>query len=280
LEKSLRYERAQEFVDVVRALWDAGEKPIAHHGRFFQLEGSLGLPRPPQGRPVLVQAGGSPPGRAFAASIAEAIFTAQTTLPEARAFRSEIHALMAARGRRPETVAIQPGLSPIIGSTMAEALRKEAELDELVHPRVGTWMISEYLNFPLYDISPDSLVPACEIRAANPNLSPAAGAFLDRCVRENLTIAAGGRILARSRTHQSFVGTPETLADHMQTWLSQGGCDGFNLLPAWFPGELELFVDQVVPLLQQRGIYRRDYEGTTLRRHLGLTVPRRCHTSA
>jgi alkanesulfonate monooxygenase SsuD/methylene tetrahydromethanopterin reductase-like flavin-dependent oxidoreductase (luciferase family) len=280
MEKSLRYERAQEFVDVVRALWDAGERPIAHRGRFFHVEGSLGLPRPPQGWPVLVQAGGSPPGRAFAASIAEAIFTAQTTLPAAQEFRSAIHSLMAARGRRPETVAIQPGLSPIIGATMAEALRKETELDELVHPRVGTWMISEYLNYPLYDVSPDKLVPARDVRAANPHLSPAAGAFLDRCVAEKLTIAAGGRILARSRTHQSFVGTPETLADHMQTWLSQGGCDGFNLLPAWFPGELELFVDQVVPILQQRGIYRREYEGSTLRSHLGLAVPQTCQTAA
>jgi alkanesulfonate monooxygenase SsuD/methylene tetrahydromethanopterin reductase-like flavin-dependent oxidoreductase (luciferase family) len=273
MEKSLRYERAQEFVDVVRALWDAGERPIAHHGRFFQVEGSLGMARPPQGWPVLVQAGGSPPGRAFAASIGEAIFTAQTVLAPAREFRAELHALMAARGRRPETVKVLPGLSPVLGDTMAAAHRKEAELEELVHPRVGTWMISEYLKFPLYDLSADAPVPATEVRAANPQLSPAAGAFLDRCVREGLTIASGGRILARSRTHQSFVGTPETLADHMQTWLNEGGCDGFNLLPAWFPGELELFVDQVVPVLQRRGIYRRDYEGGTLRSHLGLAVP-------
>jgi alkanesulfonate monooxygenase SsuD/methylene tetrahydromethanopterin reductase-like flavin-dependent oxidoreductase (luciferase family) len=273
MEKALRYQRAQEFVDVVRALWDAGERPIAHSGRFFQVEGSLGMPRPPQGWPVLVQAGGSPPGRAFAASIGEAIFTAQTNLPDAQSFRSEIHALMAARGRRPETVKIMPGFSPILGSTMAEAARKEAELDELVHPRVGTWMMSEYLHYPLYDLSPGVQVPAGEVRAANPDLSPAAGAFLDRCIREHLTIADGGRILARSRTHQSFVGTPDLLADHMQMWLSQGGCDGFNLLPAWFPGELELFVEEAVPLLQRRGIYRRDYEGPTLRSHLGLAVP-------
>jgi N-acetyl-S-(2-succino)cysteine monooxygenase len=277
MEKSLRYERAQEFVDVVRALWDAGEKSVAHHGLFFNVEGSLGLPRPPQGWPVLVQAGGSPPGRAFAASIGEAIFTAQTELAPAQAFRSEIHALMAARGRAPETVTIMPGFSPILGSTMAEARRKEIELDELVHPRVGTWMMSEYLKFPLYDLSPDRQVPADDVRAANPDLGPAAGAFLDRCVREQLTIATGGRILARSRTHQSFVGTPETLADHMQAWLNEGGCDGFNLLPAWFPGELELFVDQAVPVLQRRGIYRRDYEGPTLRHHLGLAVPELRH---
>jgi alkanesulfonate monooxygenase SsuD/methylene tetrahydromethanopterin reductase-like flavin-dependent oxidoreductase (luciferase family) len=273
MEKTLRYARAQEFVDVTRKLWDAGEGAIAHHGRFFDVAGSLAMPRPPQGWPVLVQAGGSPSGRAFAASIGEAIFTAQTSLPEAREFRSAIHALMAARGRSPDSVKIQPGLSPILGSTMAEARRKEIELDELVHPRVGTWMMSEYLRFPLYDLSPDSAVPAAEIRAKNPDLSPAAGAFLDRCVREGLTIANGGRILARSRTHQSFVGTPETMADHMHTWLSEGGCDGFNLLPAWFPGELELFVDQAVPVLQRRGLYRRDYEGRTLRDHLGLAVP-------
>lgn len=275
MEKTRRYERAQEFVDVVRALWDAGEATVDHHGRFFNVTGTLGMPRPPQGWPVLVQAGGSPPGRAFAASIGEAIFTAQTELAPAIAFRSEIHALMAANGRRPDSVAILPGFSPILGSTMQEARRKEAELDELVHPRVGTWMMSEYLHFPLYDLSPDARVPAAEVRAATPDLSPAAGAFLERCEREGLTIANGGRILARSRTHQSFVGTPETLADHMAMWLHEGGCDGFNLLPAWFPGELELFVDQAVPVLQARGIYRRDYEGPTLRSHLGLRIPDR-----
>ncbi|MEJ0015226.1 MAG: LLM class flavin-dependent oxidoreductase [Acetobacteraceae bacterium] len=271
--KALRYERAQEFVDVVRALWDAGTGSVAHHGRFFQVEGSLGLERPPQGWPVLVQAGASPPGRAFAASIGEAIFAAQTTLPPARKFRADIHRLMAERGRPPHAVKILPGLSPVLGSTMAEAKRKEAELEELVHPRVGVWMASEYLHFPLYDLSPDGPVPADEVRAANPQLSPAAGAFLDRCTREGLSIAQGGRILARSRTHQSFLGTPEMLADHMQMWLAEGGCDGFNLLPPWFPGELELFVDEVVPILQRRGIYRRDYEGTTLRSHFGLAVP-------
>ena len=273
MEKALRYRRAQDFVDVVRALWDAGEREVSYRGEFFQVDGSLGMPRPPQGWPVLVQAGGSPPGRAFAASIGEAIFTAQTTLPEAQAFRAAIHALMAARGRPPHAVAIQPGLSPILGSTMAEAFRKEEELDDLVHPRVGTWMMSEYLHFPLYDLPPDRLVPAAEIRAATPTLSPAAGAFLDRCERERLSIAAGGRILARSRTHQSFVGTPETLAEHMRTWLTEGACDGFNLLPAWFPGELAVFVDHAVPELQKRGIYRRDYEGPTLRHQLGLEVP-------
>jgi alkanesulfonate monooxygenase SsuD/methylene tetrahydromethanopterin reductase-like flavin-dependent oxidoreductase (luciferase family) len=258
---------------VARALWDAGTGTIEHRGAFFTVTGSLGAPRPPQGWPVLVQAGGSPPGRSFAASIGEAIFTAQTELEPARAFRADIHARMAAVGRQPESVAILPGFSPILGSTMAEARRKETELDELVHPRVGTWMMSEYLHFPLYDLSPESQVPADDVRAATPDLSPAAGQFLDRCVRERLTIANGGRILARSRTHQSFVGTPEMLADHMRMWLHEGGCDGFNLLPAWFPGELELFVDHAVPVLQKAGLYRRDYEGTTLRSHLGLSVP-------
>jgi alkanesulfonate monooxygenase SsuD/methylene tetrahydromethanopterin reductase-like flavin-dependent oxidoreductase (luciferase family) len=269
MEKTLRYQRAAEFVSVCQALWDAGPGQVRHRGRFFQVEGSLGLPPCPQGRPALLQAGGSPSGRALAASIAEAIFTAQTVLGPAIEYRQSIHALLAAQSRPPSAIKILPGFSPILGSTMAEAKRKEAELDELVHPRVGTWMMSEYLHYPLYDLSPDAPVPVTDIRAATPDLSPAASAHLDRCTREGLSIAHGGRILARSRTHQSFVGTPEGMADHMQTWLQEGGCDGFNLLPAWFPGELELFVDQAVPVLQRRGLFRTGYEGTTLRGHLG-----------
>ncbi len=277
MEKGLRYERAAEFVRVCKALWDSEGRAIDHAGRFFQVAGPLGLARPPQGWPVLVQAGGSEPGRDFAADIGEAIFTAQGTLEGAQAFRADIHARMAARGRAPDTVKIMPGLSPILGDTEAAAHRREEELAELVHPAVGVWMITEMTGFRLYDHALDAPLPAAEIRAANPALTRNALALVERAERAPvtmpLTLREAARIMARSRVHQSFVGTPGQLARHMADWVARGACEGFNILPPVFPDDLATFVDQVVPELQRMGVYRRAYEGTTLREHLGLDRP-------
>jgi FMN-dependent oxidoreductase (nitrilotriacetate monooxygenase family) len=282
--KELRYQRAAAFVDACKALWDswedgAGPHDIArihraaHHSEFFSVEGPSGMPRPPQGWPVLVQAGGSPPGRDFAARIGEAIFTAQGALPGAQAFRADIHARMIARGRRPETIKIMPGLSPVLGDTEAAALRREADFAELAHPSVGVWMLTEMTKFRLYDHPLDGPFPTKDIRASNPALGENAVSLLNRAEREPMTLRDAARIMVRSRVHQSFVGTPEQLADHMTLWLNEGGSDGFNLLPPIFPNDLALFVDHVVPLLQKRGVFRRDYEGPMLRDHLGLARP-------
>jgi FMN-dependent oxidoreductase (nitrilotriacetate monooxygenase family) len=285
MKKELRYERAASFVDACTALWDSWEDgatpgdaaqihPAAYRSKYFSVDGPSGMPRPPQGWPVLVQAGGSPPGRDFAARIGEAIFTAQTTLPAAQAFRADIHARMAARGRGPDSVKIMPGLSPILGDTEEAALRKEAEFGELAPPAVGVWMLTEMTKFRLYDHPLDAPLPTREIRAFNPALGENAVSLMNRAEREPMTIREAARIMVRSRVHQSFVGTPEQLADHMVHWLDEGGSDGFNILPPVFPHDLALFVDQVVPLLQKRGVYRRDYEGPMLRDHLGLARPK------
>lgn len=291
MEKADRYVRGREFVDACTALWDSWDeaallrdqasgrfcdptliRPVDHRSNSFRVRGPLRQPRPVQGWPVLVQAGGSQPGREFAAMVAEAVFTAQTRLQEAKEFRSSTHARMAKYGRRPDEVVIMPGLSPLLGSTEAEALQLEEEIGELVHPEVGIWMLSENLNFPLYDYEPDDPLPVERIRSVK-KPTASADTLLAEAERRELTIEGAARLIARSRSHQNFVGTPEQLADLMQRWLEEGGCDGFIVMPPYFPRQLEVFVEQVVPLLQRRGLFRTEYEGTTLRDHLGLTTP-------
>jgi FMN-dependent oxidoreductase (nitrilotriacetate monooxygenase family) len=294
MEKTLRYERAREFVDICKALWDSwaddalvGDptrslfvdptriQPLNHHGRFFSVQGALQLPRPPQGWPVLIQAGGSSAGTEFAAMVGEAIFAAQSKLDEARAFRNAVMARMPLYGRSPDAVKILPGLSPIVASTEQEALRKEAELDELILPAVGVWMLSEQMQFRLYDYDLDAPLPSADIRASGQAFTPRVVSLMDRADREGLTVRACANLVAKSRSHGTYVGTVEGLVDHMQTWLDTGGCDGFNVMPAYFPDELDVFVDQVVPVLQRRGLFRIDYEGAMLRDHLGLPYPQR-----
>jgi FMN-dependent oxidoreductase (nitrilotriacetate monooxygenase family) len=280
MEKTLRYERAKEFVDICTALWDSwGDDalvhPIDYHGRFFSVCGTLGLPRPPQGWPVMFQAGGSPAGTEFAAMVAEAIFAAQSKLDEARAYRDAVKERMPKYGRSPDTLKVLPGLSPIVGSTEREAKRKEAELDELILPAVGVWMLSEQMQFRLYDYSLDTKLPSDDIRASGQAFTPRVVSLMDRADREGLTVRDCANLVAKSRSHGTFVGTVEGLVDHIQLWVESGGCDGFNIMPAWFPDEFDVFVDQVVPELQRRNLFRTEYSGTTLRNHLGLPYPER-----
>ena len=292
MEKTLRYERAKEFVDICTALWGSWGpgalvadrssgmltdptkiRPIDHQGRFFRVQGALELPPPPQGWPVLVQAGGSPAGIAFAAQVAETIFAAQARLEEAVAFRQAVTSRMPFYGRDPATLRILPGLSPILGSTEAEARRKEAELDALILPAVGVWMLSEQMKFRLYEFDLEAKLPTGDIRASGRAFTPRVVSLLDRADREGLTVRDCANLVAKSRSHGTFLGTPEQLADHMQLWLEAGGSDGFNIMPAYFPDELDVFVDEVVPVLQRRGLFRREYEGRMLRDHLGLPRP-------
>jgi alkanesulfonate monooxygenase SsuD/methylene tetrahydromethanopterin reductase-like flavin-dependent oxidoreductase (luciferase family) len=272
MEKSMRYQRAKEFVDVCKGLWD-GE--IDHQGQFFGVKGALDLPRSPQGWPVLVQAGGSPAGLEFAAIVAELIFAAQSRREEATKFRSAVKERMPKYGRDPDLLRVLPGLMPVIGATEKDALEKEKMMNELLHPAVGIWMLSEQMDFRLYDYPQDGLLPTADIRASGGNFTPRVVSLMERADREGLTVRQCGTLVAASRSHGSVVGTPEQIADHMQLWLDEGACDGFNIMPAYFQDEFELFVDQVIPLLQRRGLYRTDYEGTTLREHLGLPKPRR-----
>lgn len=239
----------------------------------FSVKNSLTLPRPPQGWPVLVQAGGSPAGIDFAASVAEVIFTAQTKLEEALAFRQSVQTRMPKHGRDPKSLRILPGLMPIIGDTEKSALHKEEELNELLHPAVGVWMLSEQLKFRLYDLPADAKLPTSDIRASGKDFTPRVLSLLNKADAENLSIRQCGRLVAATRSHGSIVGTPEQIADHIASWFEAGAADGFNVMPPYFPSELDVFVDHVIPILQRRGLFRTAYEGTTLRDHLGLARP-------
>ncbi|MCB4768698.1 LLM class flavin-dependent oxidoreductase [Ancylobacter sp. Lp-2] len=290
-----RYRRATEYVEVVRKLWDSWEDDarlhdrssglyadvgrihaIDHEGEEFRVRGPLDLPRPPQGHPVLVQAGSSDEGRGFAARYAEAIFTAQQHLSDAQAFYADVKRRAVGFGRDPGGIKILPGLSPILGSTEAEARAREEELNDLTIPAVGLKHLSQrfdgfdFTGFPL-----DEPIPA----EAFPRPATVQGAqsrsqvILDIVDRERPTLRGLLRRLAGGRGHKVLAGTPAAIADHIQLWVEQGAADGFNIMPATVPAGLADFVDEVVPILRKRGLFRTDYAGRTLRDHYGLVRP-------
>lgn len=277
MEKSQRYERAEEFVDVARKLWDSGTPGSAlveHRGKHFSVSGRLPVPSPVQGHPVLVQAGQSADAREFAARVAEAIFCPAKTLEDGRAYRDDIRSRMPKYGRDPDTVTIMPGLSFVLAPTEAQAIERHTELLDLANAPVNIDYLSESIGFDLAVFPADAPVPLdtvlahCEFPPADVHRLLAPG------MEQGLSILESARRFSHApRGHQTFRGTPEQLADHMETWLAAGACDGFTLQPAFLPGELEIFITEVVPLLQRRGILRTEYEGSTLREHIGCARP-------
>ncbi|MFC5450397.1 LLM class flavin-dependent oxidoreductase [Paenibacillus aestuarii] len=292
LDHALRYERAKEFVDVVTGLWDSWEDDavvadkasgvfahpdkvhaVNHQGQHFSVQGPLNVHRSPQGRPVVVQAGSSEAGQDFAAQTAEVVFTAWQTLEEARSFYKSLKSRLPLYGREPESLKILPGVLPVIGRTEAEAAEKEAQLQELVHPAVGLGMVSNILRVDLSAYPLDGPLPelpdATDVNGGKSRYQ----LLLDMARREQLTIR---QLIARvtgARGHRTIAGTPVQIADQLEAWFTQEACDGFNIMPPYLPGGLEEFVDLVVPELQRRGLFRTDYEGRTLRDHLGLARP-------
>jgi FMN-dependent oxidoreductase (nitrilotriacetate monooxygenase family) len=280
-----RYARAEEFVDTALALWDSWDADaltldragayadltkvhaIDHDGKHFRVDGPLTVPRSPQGRPVLFQAGASGPGRDLAAAYAEAIYAVAYDLVAAQSYYEDVKTRIRRAGRDSAAVGIMPGLVTYIGSTMDEARRKKAELDELLPTEQSLAMLSTFTG---QDCA------AWELDAPVPPLPPAAeftgpqGRYetilriVEKdapTVRELLgTLAAGGG-------HATMIGTPESIADEMQSWIGRGA-DGFNLMCPRYPDSLTDFVDQVVPILQQRSLFRADYTSSTLRGHL------------
>ena len=290
-----RYERAEEFMQVVRALWDSwaddaviddrasGQyahatkiRPISHQSDYYQVKGPLNMPRSPQGHPVLVQAGSSDTGRRFAARHAEAVFTAHMEKSTAQEFYKDIKTLVREQGRAPEQVVILPGLSAVIGSTEAEAQRLSNELNELADVEVGRKRLSG--RFGGYDFSHLPLdTPLSAEDFPDPESVQAARSRTEMIVnlvrREPTTLRQLLAKMAGARGHFTFVGTPEQLADLIEDWFTDGACDGFNLMPPVLPWMLDTFTAQVIPLLQQRKLFRTAYNGTTLRDHFGLTRP-------
>jgi FMN-dependent oxidoreductase (nitrilotriacetate monooxygenase family) len=295
-----RYARSAEFVDVSLALWDSwddaaalGDKergiwgdeqkvyPPRHVGRHFKVEGALNVPRSPQGYPLLVQAGSSEDGKALAARYAEAVFTAQQTLGDAQAFYTDLKARAAALGRDPESVLILPGLVPVIGSTEAEAQALDEELDRLIKPEYAKRQLAQTLRVKEHDLDLDAELPK-----DLPDEDAIEGAksrytlVVSLARRERLTVRQLIGRLGGGRGHRTFAGTPEQVADAMQLWWENGAADGFNVMPPVLPSGLRLFVDQVVPILQKRGLFRLDYEGSTLRENYGLSRPPNRNTRA
>jgi N-acetyl-S-(2-succino)cysteine monooxygenase len=287
-----RYRGAEEFVDVVTKLWDSWDDDarvvdkeagvflddtqihtIDHHGERFTVEGPLDVPRPPQGQPVRVQAGSSPRGRDFAARHAEAVFTAQLTLEAAQEFYADLKERVAAHGRDPGGVKILPGLVPIVGASEDEALAVHERLESYASITSGLSMLSFVFGIDLSGLDVDAPLPP-EVVAHQAEGHQSRTALLvsyaqehDLTVRELIGRTSGGR------GHRVIIGDPVQVADSLQEWFEGGAADGFNLMPPTLPGSLQAFTELVVPELQRRGIFRLDYEGTTLREHYGLARP-------
>ncbi len=295
-----RYERADEFLEVSTKLWDswtddavvadkaagvhadsAKVRRIEHAGRFFRVAGPLNVPRSPQGHPLLVQAGSSHNGKAFAARWAEAVFTAQQTLAEAQAFYADLKKRAAAHGRDPDGIKILPGIVPVIGGTEAEAEELDRELDRLISPEFAKRQLAQQFR-----LDPDALDLDAPLPENLPSEDEIEGAksrytlIVDLARREKLTVRQLIGRLGGGRGHRTFTGTPVQVADAIEEWFDDGAADGFNIMPPVLPSGLEVFVDKVVPILQERGRFRTDYTGTTLRDHYGLPRPADSLTTA
>ncbi|MFJ4618118.1 LLM class flavin-dependent oxidoreductase [Streptomyces sp. NPDC088812] len=293
--------RAAEFLDVTLKLWDSWEDdavvadkaaglwaddakihPPRHRGRFFGVEGPLNVPRTPQGHPLLVQAGSSENGKAFAARYAEAVLTAQQTLDDAQAFYADLKSRTAAAGRDPEHIKVLPGIVPVIGSTEAEARANERVLeDHIVHAHGVSRLES------LLQLEPGTLELDARLPADLPPEDAVEGAksrytlVVELARRERLTVRQLIGRLGGGRGHLTFAGTPEQVVDAIETWFTRGAADGFTIMPALLPSGLDAFVDHVVPLLRARGLFRTDYgPRQTLRERYGLPRPANRYATA
>jgi alkanesulfonate monooxygenase len=242
---------------------------LDHKGQFLKVRGPLNIARPIQGWPVIVQAGASDAGRQLAAETAEVIFAAGGSLAEGKRFYADVKSRMRKLGRSPEHLKVLPGALVVVGDTVDEARKKKALLDSLVHPDSGLASLSIALGCDATNFDLDGPLP--EIPESNASKS-GRERFVSLARRDNLTVRQLAQI-AGSFGGLTFVGTPATIADEMEQWLFEDGCDGFNIMFPYVPEGLEDFVDKVVPELQRRGLFRREYEGKTLRENLGLPRP-------
>src|SRR5580658_2708896 len=286
MEHEHRYEVAQEFVDVVKGLWDCWEdgaivadkasgqfidatkvRPLNHEGRFFQVKGPINMARSPQGHPVIIQAGGSPSGLALAARTADVVFSVVQELESAKAAYADLKGRLGEYGRTPDQLCILPGVMPIIGDTDAEARAKLARLQSFLSPTNALVLVSSRLGYDVSGHSLDGPVPEPPLGQGTRTFSRV---LYETARREDMTLRDLYNLTAAARGHWVLCGTPKRIADTLEEWFVEGAADGFNVLPPYFPGAFDDFVDLVVPELQRRGLFRQDYEGTTLRDHFGL----------
>ena len=292
-EHGERYDRAREFVEVVRGLWDSfdddaivgdrvqqryfqpGKLHLLHHkGEHFSVRGPLNMSRPPQGHPVLFAASASEAGKEMAASYAEGMFTPLHTLAAAQSFYQDVKARLVAKGRSPDSLKIMPGLNPVVGRTQAEADEKYAYLTSLIHPDVGLEVLSNAVGgFDLAPYDLDGPLPDAVDATYRPTDSISFKNVLQWAREERLTIRQLYQRFGGARGQRTLIGTAASIADQMEEWFLAYGCDGFLIQPSHLPGGLDDFVAMVVPELQARGLFRTEYEGTTLRENLGLERP-------
>lgn len=290
-EHGIRYQRAKEFVEVVQGLWDSWDDDafvrdrataryfdpkklhvLDHAGEHFKVRGPLNLARPPQGYPVIAQAGSSEAGKDLAAATAEVVFTPQQSLAKSQEFYAEVKQRMAKYGREPQALKIMPGLNPIVGRTEAEAHEKHEYLQSLIDPEVGLELLKNATGgFDLHGHDLDAPLPE-GIPESNATKST-----LQELYRwskeEGLTVRQIYQRFAGARGQRTVIGTAQQIADDMEHWFRSEAVDGFLIQPAYLPGGLREFTDTVVPELQRRGLFRREYEGRTLRENLGLPRP-------
>ncbi len=289
MEKAARYRRGREFAHVVRGLWNSfGEgafvrdresgqyfnpdkiQVLDHSGEFLGARGPLNVSPSPQGEPVLIQAGASEDGRELAAATAEVVFGASQSIEYAKEFYADVKGRMAEYGRDPDSLKIMPGLSVNVGETHEDGVAKFEELQDLIDPRTGLQLLSQRLDYDLtgYDVDqplPD--IPVNEIGGSRAEIT------IKTARDNNMTIKELYRYFAGARGHYQINGSVSEVADLMEEWVTDKACDGFNIMPPLYPHSLGDFVDLVVPELQRRGLFRTEYEATTLRGNLGLARP-------
>ncbi|CAN5881533.1 LLM class flavin-dependent oxidoreductase [soil metagenome] len=295
LGKADRYARAEEFLDAVIALWEAWEpdpiagdratgdylrpgalRPAAFNGEQIQVAGEPLVPPSPQGRPLLVQAGASEHGIALAARTADAVYTHQTELADGVAYRNLLRGRAADAGRDPDTMKVLPGFFVILGDTEESARARQRELDEATPDATRVSFFARQLGIPADTLHMDRQLPFELLASAEISRTAASelDGLLDRAAKDNLTLREVFRLRRNGTQHVSVIGTPEQAAGTITEWYLAEAADGFNLHVASSPGVLTDFVDHVVPLLQSRGVFHEDYDGTTLRQHYGLAPHR------
>jgi FMN-dependent oxidoreductase (nitrilotriacetate monooxygenase family) len=288
-----RYERAGEFIDTARELWDSWASPapdrdagvfadtgrFAHHGGQFDIKGRFGVPRSPQGHPVILQAGDSYGGRELAAARADAVFSRHHQLEDGREFYRDVKSRLARYGRDPDSLKIIPGVSFVLGDTEADAQERAHHIRrQQVSPQTAILLLEQVWNTDLSGYDPDGPLPASDPSGADetiiqgragqyPDRLATANEWRARAAQKNLSIR---ELIIEVTGRQSFIGTPARVAAELDTYVQTDACDGFILVPHLTPGGLDDFVDTVVPLLRERGVLRTEYATSTLRGHLGL----------
>jgi N-acetyl-S-(2-succino)cysteine monooxygenase len=297
MEHDSRYDRAGEFYDVVAGLWDSWDEGaivedkesalffdpskvhvLNHHGKHFNVRGPLNVARSPQGRPIVVQAGASPPGKNLAARISDVVFTAQAKISDGKIFYDDVKSLAVKHGRRSGDLKILPGFMPVLGRTLEEAQGLLAEMRSGITDDAALRSLNriagglDLTKFPL-----DGPLP--ELPVSN-GAQERQRILVDMARRENLTLRQAGQRFVEGNAHNNACGTPQMIADIMEEWFEKEACDGFILQPSYYPRGVYDIVTLLVPELQRRGLFRTEYEATTLRGNLGLPVPKSRYAKA